>query len=126
MAQVIKLRKGLTINLEGKASTQRVAVKPSGEYALVPEDIIGVMPKVVVREGDQVKAGDALFVNKKFPDVAFASPVSGTVTAVVRGERRKLLCVKVKADEKQSYHDFGVKNPAVLDGEAVIKALLEG
>ncbi|MBP5386172.1 MAG: Na(+)-translocating NADH-quinone reductase subunit A [Prevotella sp.] len=126
MAQVIKLRKGLNINLEGKASDQRVAVKPSGEYALVPEDFIGLMPKVVVKEGDQVKAGDALFVNKKFPEVAFASPVSGTVTAVVRGERRKLLCVKVKADEKQSYCDFGVKDPAQLDGEAVVKRLLEG
>lgn len=126
MAQVIKLRKGLNINLEGKASNQRVAVKPSGEYALVPEDFIGVMPKVVVKEGEQVKAGDALFVNKKFPEVAFASPVSGTVTAVVRGERRKLLCVKVKADEKQSYRDFGVKDPAQLDGEAVVKRLLEG
>ena len=126
MAQVIKLRKGLDINLAGKASTQRVTVKPSGEYALVPSDFTGVMPKVVVREGDQVKAGDALFVNKKFPELAFASPVSGTVTAVVRGERRKLLCVKVKADAKQSYRDFGVKDPAKLDGETVVKALLEG
>ena len=127
MANVIKLRKGLDINLKGKAAaSNRISVKPSGEYALVPEDFPGVMPKVVVKEGDQVKAGDALFVNKKFPEVGFASPVSGTVTAVVRGERRKLLCVKVKPDDKQEFRDFGVKDPVSLQGEAVVKALLEG
>lgn len=126
MAQVIKLRKGLQINLKGKPSSQRTAIQPSGEYALVPEDFVGVMPKVTVREGDQVKAGDALFVNKKFPEVAFASPVSGTVTAVVRGDRRKLLCVKVKADGQQSYRDFGSCDPSALTGDAVIKRLLEG
>ena len=127
MANVIKLRKGLDINLKGKAAaSNRISVKPSGEYALVPEDFPGVMPKVVVKEGDHVKAGDALFVNKKFPEVGFASPVSGTVTAVVRGERRKLLCVKVKPDDKQEFRDFGVKDPATLKGEAVVKALLEG
>lgn len=127
MANVIKLRKGLDINLKGKAAaSNRISVKPSGEYALVPEDFPGVMPKVVVKEGDHVKAGDALFVNKKFPEVGFASPVSGTVTAVVRGERRKLLCVKVEPDDKQEFRDFGVKDPATLKGEAVMKALLEG
>ncbi|MBO4820931.1 MAG: Na(+)-translocating NADH-quinone reductase subunit A [Prevotella sp.] len=125
MANVIKLRKGLDINLKGKAARKRDNVKPAGEYALVPADFIGVVPKVVVREGDVVKAGDALFVNKKFPEVGFASPVSGTITEVVRGERRKLLCVKVKADSKQEYRKFDVKDPASLDGKAVVAALLD-
>lgn len=125
MANVIKLRKGLDINLKGKAVNKRVDVKPAGEYALVPADFTGVVPKVVVREGDDVKAGDILFVNKKFPEVGFASPVSGTVTEVVRGERRKLLCVKVKADSKQEYRKFDVKDAASLDGKAVVKTLLD-
>ena len=125
MANVIKLRKGLDINLKGKAARKRVDVKPAGEYALVPADFTGVVPKVVVREGDVVKAGDALFVNKKFPEVGFASPVSGTVAEVVRGERRKLLCVKVKADSKQEYLKFDAKDPASLDAKAVVSALLD-
>ncbi len=125
MANVIKLRKGLDINLKGKAALTKIAVKEAGEFALVPEDFVGLTPKVVVREGDKVKAGDALFVNKKFPDVRFSSPVSGTVTAVVRGDRRKLLCVKVKPDAKQEFRDFGVKDPAKLDGNAVVQVLLE-
>lgn len=125
MANVIKLRKGLDINLKGKAARKRIDAKPVGEYALVPADFVGVVPKVVVREGDHVKAGDALFVNKKFPEVGFASPVSGTVTEIVRGERRKLLCVKVKADSQQEWRQLSAKDPSSLDGKTVVKDLLD-
>ena len=125
MANVIKLRKGLDINLKGKAAKQKFSVKAAAQYALVPDDFVGMTPKVVVREGDKVKAGDALFVNKKQTDVKFASPVSGVVQAVVRGDRRKLLRVVVEADKDQQYVDFGQKQVASLDGDAVVKALLE-
>ncbi|CDE34155.1 na(+)-translocating NADH-quinone reductase subunit A [Leyella stercorea CAG:629] len=89
MANVIKLRKGLNINLKGKAARQKFSSGKCAQYALVPDDFVGMTPKVVVREGDTVKVGDALFVNKKQTDVKFASPVSGVVSAVVRGDRRK-------------------------------------
>ena len=125
MANVIKLRKGLDINLKGKAAKQKFSVKAAAQYALVPDDFVGMTPKVVVREGDKVKAGDALFVNKKQTDVKFASPVSGVVQAVVRGDRRKVLRVVVEADKNQQYVDFGQKQVASLDGDAVVKALLE-
>ena len=125
MANVIKLRKGLDINLKGKAAKQKFSVKAAAQYALVPDDFVGMSPKVVVREGDKVKAGDALFVNKKQTDVKFASPVSGVVLAVVRGDRRKVLRVVVEADKDQQYVDFGQKHVASLDGDAVVKALLE-
>ena len=125
MANVIKLHKGLDINLKGRAIEQKIQLKSNGKYALMPDDFEGVTPKVVVKEGDKVQAGDALFVNKQYPEVKFASPVSGTVSAVVRGERRKVLCVKVDADAQQSFVDFGKKDVAKLDGKAVIDALLE-
>jgi Na+-transporting NADH:ubiquinone oxidoreductase subunit A len=125
MANVIKLRKGLDIHLQGKAEEKKIQLKSNGRYALVPDDFEGITPKVVVHEGDQVKAGDALFVNKQYPEVKFASPVSGTVREVVRGERRKVLCVKVDADAQQSFVDFGKKDVAKMDGKAVVDALLE-
>ena len=99
-------------------------MKSNGRYALVPDDFEGVTPKVVVKEGDIVKAGEALFVNKQFPEVKFASPVSGKVVAVERGERRKVLCVKVEADAQQSFVDYGKKDVSSLDGKAVMEALL--
>ena len=51
MANVIKLRKGLDINLTGRAQEQMLPVKSSTEYALVPDDFPGLTPKVTVREG---------------------------------------------------------------------------
>ena len=125
MANVIKLHKGLDIHLQGKAEEQLIKLQSKGLYALVPDDFEGVTPKVVVKEGDKVKAGDALFVNKQYPEVKFASPVSGTVREVVRGERRKVLCVKVEADAQQVQVDFGKKDVAKMNGQQVIDALLE-
>ena len=109
MSKLIKLRKGLDVNLKGKAALETVSVKCPGEYALVPDDFCGMKPKVVVNEGDTVLAGDALFVDKKHPEVKFVSPVSGTVTLVERGDRRKLLSVRVKSDGKQQSREFDLK-----------------
>ena len=109
MAKVIKLRKGLDINLKGKAALETTAVKCSGEYALVPDDFPGLKPKVVAKEGDAVKVGDALFVDKLHPEVKFVSPVSGTVSLVERGDRRKLMSVRVMSDGKQEAREFDVK-----------------
>ncbi|MBR1726629.1 MAG: Na(+)-translocating NADH-quinone reductase subunit A, partial [Muribaculaceae bacterium] len=125
MVNVIKLRKGLDIHLQGKAEEKLIQLKSKGLYALVPDDFEGATPKVVVKEGDKVKAGDALFVNKQYPEVKFASPVSGTVREVMRGERRKVLCVKVEADTQQEYVDFGKKDVSAMNGQQVIEALLE-
>ena len=110
MAKVIKLRKGLDVKLKGTASLETANVSCPGEYALVPDDFVGVKPKVVVKEGDSVKAGDALFVDKLHPEVKFVSPVSGTVSLVERGDRRKLLSIRVKADKEQVAREFDVKS----------------
>ena len=126
MTNVVKIRKGLDIHLKGKASTEKqVEVISSGEYALVPSSFVGLKPKVVVKEGDHVLAGDPLFVDKLSQEVRCASPVSGTVEQILRGERRKVLYVKVKADHEQSFHDYGKHDVASLDGNAVKSLLLE-
>ncbi|MEE1222436.1 MAG: Na(+)-translocating NADH-quinone reductase subunit A, partial [Bacteroidaceae bacterium] len=109
MAKVIKLRKGLDINLKGKAVNTVGGPIGADEYALVPDTFPGLKPKVVVKEGDAVKAGDALFVDKLHPEVKFVSPVSGTVSLVERGDRRKLLSVRVKADGKNESRTFDTK-----------------
>lgn len=126
MVQVVKLRKGLDIRLKGTAAKQKTQISPAyGEVALMPQDFVGVTPKPVVREGDVVKAGDILFVNKVSQEVGFASPVSGTVAAIVRGERRKVLRIVVKADKETLYTDYGRKDPARLTGEEVKASLLQ-
>ena len=125
MVNIIKTRKGLDIKLAGEAEKKKMKLQSNGKYSLAPTDFVGVTPKVVVKEGDKVKAGDALFINKNCPEVKFASPVSGTVKAVVRGERRKVLGITVDADGKQEYADFGVGNVGQMSGDEVINKLLE-
>lgn len=125
MAKVIKLRKGLDVNLKGKPAKEEFQVKATGTYALVPDDFTGMKPKVVVKEGDSVKVGDALFVDKNHPEVKFVSPVSGKVAAVERGDRRKVLSVKVTADAQQEYVNFGEKDLTKMTGEDVKNVLLE-
>ena len=125
MPEVIKLRKGLDIKLKGTAAQELVSVKASKAYALVPDDFTGVTPKIVVTEGQSVKAGEALFVDKKHPEVKFVSPVSGTVAAVNRGARRKVMSIVVTPNGKQEAVEFGVKSVHSLSGEEVKQALLE-
>ena len=124
MANVIKLRKGLDINLKGKAAAEVMAVKEPGFYALCPDDFTDVTPKVVVKEQEYVMAGGPLFIDKNHPEVKFVSPVSGVVTCVERGARRKVLSITVETAAEQDFEEFGKKNVAQLDGAAVKEALL--
>ncbi|MCD8166826.1 MAG: Na(+)-translocating NADH-quinone reductase subunit A, partial [Bacteroides sp.] len=122
---VIRIRKGLNINLKGKAQEKLSEVKDPGFYALVPDDFHGVTPKVVVREQEYVMAGGALFIDKNHPEVKFVSPVSGVVTCVERGERRKVMSITVEAAGEQDYEEFGVKQVSGLSGEEVKSSLLQ-
>lgn len=124
MANVIKIKKGLDINLKGKASDVLLSGKKSDSYAIVPDYYNGIVPKVVAKVGDKVKAGSVLMIDKNRPEIKFVSPVSGEVTAVNRGEKRKVLSIVVKPDAQIEYEDFGKKNVASLKGEEVKEAIL--
>ena len=125
MANVIKLRKGLDINLKGKAAETNATVKEPGFYALVPDDFPGVTPKVVVKEQEYVMAGGPLFIDKYHPEVKFVSPVSGVVTSVERGARRKVLNIVVEAAAEQDYEEFGKQDVARMNADRVKELLLQ-
>ena len=125
MANVIKLRKGLDINLKGKAAEELVTVKEPGFYALVPDDFPGVTPKVVVKEQEYVMAGGPLFIYKNHPEVKFVSPVSGVVTSVERGARRKVMNIVVEAAAEQDYEEFGKQDVARMNADRVKELLLQ-
>ena len=99
MVRVIRTKKGLDIRLRGRADEAQVlSAAPSVLYALQPSDFVGVVPKLMVKEGDNVKVGTALFVNKACTSVSFPSPVSGRVVLVKRGQRRKIEAIVVESD----------------------------
>lgn len=123
MSNNIDLKKGLDIPISGAAAPKtRMEIVPD-VVAVKPTDFRALKPKLLVREGDKVLAGSPVLADKESPEILFTSPVSGTVTEIVRGEKRKLLEIRIKADASQEYLDFGVANPASLDAGQV-KALL--
>ena len=125
MEPLYKIKKGLDIMLEG-AAEQQLAVCPLAEtYAVKPADFNGIVSKLAVKEGCSVKAGDPLFVDKATEKIAVVSPVSGTVKAIERGERRKLLRICIESDGKQDYKSFNAPDPEKASGEEVHALMLE-
>lgn len=125
MSNVIKIKRGLDIKLKVNAFNDHVQAVDITRYAVKPTDFLGMVPRLSVKEGETVKAGTALFTDKNRPEIKIASPVSGVVEAVVRGEKRKLLEIVVRADKDQVSEDLGVLDTAKSNKEAVTNWLLQ-
>ena len=125
MSNDIRIRKGLDISLLGSAEKQTKELPLASLYCLKPSDFHMVIPKLVAREGAVVKAGDTIFYDKRDERVLFPSPVSGTITEIVRGERRKILEIRITPDNVQSFQDFGKKNVVDLSAEQIKAHLLQ-
>ena len=124
MSNNIYLKKGLNIPINGVAAQTTKKVIVPDVVTIKPTDFRGLVPKLLVREGDKVLAGTPVLADKMSQNILFTSPVSGVVAEVVRGEKRKLLEVRIKADAEQEYVDFGVKRVADMSAEQIKEALL--
>ena len=124
MSNNIYLKKGLNIPISGAAAQSTRKVIVPDVVAVKPTDFRGFIPKLLVREGDKVLAGTPVLADKMSQSILLASPVSGTVAQIVRGEKRKLLEVRIKADEKLEFVDFGVKKPAQMSASEIKEAIL--
>ena len=125
MHRVVKISKGLNINLKGAPVAEMTSVKAAKLYALMPADFTRVTPKVVVKPEDSVKAGDPLFIDKAIPELQFVSPVSGKVVAVNRGERRRVLSVVVESDGKFESVEYKAKDVLSMSSDEVKADLLK-
>ena len=119
MSKDIRIKKGLDIKLIGTAEKNTTNSSLSSVYAVQPEDFHGITPKLVAKEGAEVKAGDTLFYDKSDERILFSSPVSGKVSEVIRGARRRVMAVKITADAKQIHKDFGVQDVDKMSAEEV-------
>ena len=124
MSNDIRIKKGLDIKLKGAAEKTSEQAILSNFYTLRPEDFHGVIPKLISKVGSKVKAGEAVFYDKSNENVKFASPVSGEVIDIVRGEKRKILSVKIQADKEQSFQDNGNFNVDAANADTVKAHLL--
>ena len=125
MSKTIVLKKGLNIPISGVAEKRLSKTVTSEVIAIQPSDFKGFLPRLLVKEGDTVLAGSPVLSDKKNPDIIVASPLSGTVKEIVRGEKRKLLAVLIQTDTEQKSLDFGIRQPENLSAEEIKTALLE-
>ena len=121
---MIKIKKGIDIHLVGEAKKEVRNYEPQ-LFALKPHDFIGVVPKMHVAEGDDVKVGTVLFHDKNNESVFFTSPASGKVKAIVRGEKRVILQVVIESDGKFETIDFGKADPSKLSRNEIVEKLVQ-
>ncbi|MBC7884797.1 MAG: NADH:ubiquinone reductase (Na(+)-transporting) subunit A, partial [Saprospiraceae bacterium] len=121
-----RLVKGFNIRLEGEASKKVTHVMVS-RYAIRPADFKGMspIPKVEVEVGDEVKAGDVLFFDKKRPGINYVSPVSGEIVEVKRGEKRAITEIVILADKNISFKKFNTPDPETADRNTLVQFLAE-
>lgn len=123
MSTTHKIKKGLDIKLLGEAEKTVVDLNAK-RFAIKPPDFTGCFPKMLVKEGDDVKAGSPLFYDKYREEIRFTSPVSGKVKEIVRGAKRKLLHVVVETDGKDEAIDFGKADISTVDRQEIIDKML--
>lgn len=125
MSKVISLKRGLNIRLKGEADKVLGNFIEADKVALKPTDFPGLIPKILVKVGQEVKAGEPVFFDKYNPDILFTAPTSGEVVAIDRGERRKVLEIVIKTDGKNSSLDFPKVNPSKLSREEIKQQLIQ-
>ena len=124
MSSDIKIKKGLDIKLKGAAEKAKENAIVSNFYSIRPEDFHSVIPKLIAKVGTKVKAGEAVFFDKSNENIKFVSPVSGEVIDIPRGEKRRILAVKIQADKEQSFVEHGKFDVGSADANAIKSHLL--
>ena len=124
MSKEIKIKKGLNINLFGEAE-KTISELKARQYAIKPTDFVGVFPKLLVKEGDLVKAGSPVFYDKHRENIKFTAPVSGKIAGIHRGAKRVLQEIIIDADEEIIYESFGKEGLDDLKKEEIIEKLLK-
>lgn len=125
MGNVIKIKRGKNIDLAGAPASSVQTVSAPASFAIKPTDFKGLIPKLAVKAGDEVKAGDVLFTDKKNSSICFTSPVSGEVAEIVRGERRVIQEVIVLADSEIKNKEFATKGFDSKSGDELKALMLE-
>jgi len=123
MKEHFKIKKGLDIPLAGEAPLKDLPDISSDKYAILPQDFRLLSPRLLVKEGDDILAGEPIIQNKLNENIFITSPISGKVTAIIRGEKRILKQIIITPNSSQEYKIFNIPN--TLDRDNIIKLLLE-
>lgn len=98
----VAMKKGLGLNITGQPDPNLETITGFDRIGVVPERIPFVKPKLQVAEGDTVRRGSVLFVDKRNPDICFVSPAGGTVKAIDFGPRRVIRAIVIAVDRDEA------------------------
>jgi Na+-transporting NADH:ubiquinone oxidoreductase subunit A len=123
----IRMTRGLNIPLGGGPVQEVRGEKRPKTVALLGDDHIGMKPRLEVSVGDRVKLGQVLFTDRAMPSVRYTAPGAGIITAINRGERRKLLSVviRLEGDDEISFSSHAEHLLPTLDRKTAAALLLE-
>ncbi|PWH86490.1 Na(+)-translocating NADH-quinone reductase subunit A [Brumimicrobium oceani] len=124
MSKAVRLKKGLDIKLFGEADQVKVEAKKPTMVALKPSDFHGLIPKVILKEGEEVKRGEVVFYDKYNKDLKFVSPVTGTISEILRGEKRRILEVRISASSTDEAVHVNPIDPSSISREEVKSTML--
>jgi Na+-transporting NADH:ubiquinone oxidoreductase subunit A len=99
MTRRFTLRHGFRVELAGAPEQRIEPAPPVSGAALIGADAPGLRPKFAVEKGQEVRAGEVLFTDRKRPDIAFVAPASGRVTGIDYGPRRTLSAIRIAIGE---------------------------
>lgn len=126
MSKTIKIRKGFDVRLKGEADKVKVDAPVARTFAVKPTDFHGLVPKMIKKVGEEVKAGTPIFFDKYREQIQYVSPVSGTVKEIKRGDKRRIIEVIIAATATIEYEKADVKPVDSLSAEEAKSLLLNG
>ncbi len=99
----IKLKKGYDLMLKGGIADPEIRpAVASSDFAVIPDDFQGIVPRMEKKEDERVSAGEPLYHDKTCERIKVTSPVTGIVKEVRRGERRKIEAIVIVPDGKET------------------------
>jgi Na+-transporting NADH:ubiquinone oxidoreductase subunit A len=98
------IKKGFDIRLAGRAELRLVDAPEARVVTIDAADFPGLKLKALVKEGDRVKTGQPVMLDKVDRNVVWASPATGKVLRVDYGERRALLRIVIEGAGKDEFH----------------------
>ena len=124
MSKDVSIKDGANLNLKGLASMELEVANMSLNYALNPDDFFGLIPRMLVKEGDKVSLGQPIFHDKNNESIKIVSPVSGKIQEIVRGAKRKILNVIIKK-EGESAVNFKIPSLSNISNKKILELLIE-
>lgn len=122
---MIKIKKGLNLPILGEPRKQikQIPIKTIG---LVANDYLDLKPRFLVKAGDFVRRGQALFFDPGMPRVHFTAPAAGHVVAIHRGDRRRFEALEIHIDSQESisFPRYRLSDLSSVPRETLVELLL--